>query len=285
MKIFTGLDNLTFPFLLLPNKVWHCYVMKVRYILTLKNTMIWMSSLAATWFCSIDLDAQKQPAMPPDQNHLELKGRRREREKEEEKRKKSWKKTWKRNRMRRTRKKRKIRNDTRRKTLSADPLWTLSGQCLNLKKFPHFRIFHHLRLNLAWCRLRYDDIFVYWQSPWYTTLTHINHYPYFWMNRLQQFFFLQINQWFYKKRKTYKKEIHWREYKNRGVYDVWHVEHKMEKIHWPLRHTVFPQLLNIPSTFCPIFSVPDTDKYTCGHATIVHVIIVPDTEWQPLDFY
>ena len=31
-----------------------------------------MSSLAATWFYSIDFDAQKQPAMPCDQNHLEV---------------------------------------------------------------------------------------------------------------------------------------------------------------------------------------------------------------------
>ena len=168
-----------------------------------------MPSLAATWFYSTDSGAQKQPVMSCEQNHLEVerKTQKREREGGGEKEEVIEEKLEKEQDKEEDEKEKKNKNQYQKKKFVSRPLMdTLWAMFKFKKKPPHFWIFHHLHLNLAWQRLRYDHIFVYWPSPWCTTLTHINHYPYFWMNHLPTiFFFLQINRWFCKKRKIYQK--------------------------------------------------------------------------------
>lgn len=220
-----------------------------------------MFSLAATWFYSTDSGAQKQPVMPCDQNHLEVERKTKKRkrgggekeevieenlEKEEDEKEKKNKKRY------------------QKKKFVSRPLMDTLWAMFKFKKNPTFQDISSLALEFSMTATQV------WPHVCLLTKSLVyNSYPYKPLSLFLDesplniffFFFLQINRWFCKKRKIYKKEIHWRAYKNRRGKDVWHVEHKMEKIHWPLETHCVPTV-EYPINFLSYFSVPSTDINT-----------------------
>ncbi|KAJ1062514.1 hypothetical protein K5549_018519, partial [Capra hircus] len=122
---------------------------------------------------------QKQPAMPCDQNHLEVERKTKRKREGGGEKEEVMEENLEKEQDEEDKKEKKNKKRYQKKNFVSRPLMDTLWAMFKFKKIPTFQDISSLASEFG-------------------------------MTQTQQ-----INQWFYKKRKTYKKEIHWREYKNR----------------------------------------------------------------------
>ncbi|KAG5212555.1 hypothetical protein JEQ12_014984 [Ovis aries] len=140
-----------------------------------------------------NFDAQKQPAMPCDQNHLEVE--------------------------RKTKRKREgggEKEEVMEENLEKEQDEEDKKEKKNKKRYQKKNFVSRPLMDTLWAMFKFKNI------PTFQDISSLA----FEFGMMQT----QINQWFYKKRKTYKKEIHWREYKNRRAPDTSEMLHSIRLV-------------------------------------------------------